>query len=698
MSEPFTIINAIENYESQGTKGGELQDERAKAMDYYLGREFGNEVVGRSSVVSRDVADSIEWIKPGLLRVFTAGDEILNFAPKNQEDIEAAQQETDFINYIITQKNNWFNCAYVWFTDALIQKNGYVKAYWDVKTDTEKETYKGITDDQLALILQDAEVEILEHSEEMVPYNTPMGPQLVKTHTLVLQKKVEYGCAKFVNLPPERVIVSTLHQDVDLNSADFVEHWENKTISDLRKEGFEVPDDIGDETGGVPSDEEEQARDRFNEDMTRDGETNDPSMKRVKARECWLRYDEDGDGLAELRHCVVVGKTVLLNEEADLIPIAAITPRIMPHRHIGISVADAVLDIQLIKSTLQRGFLDNVYFSINGRHGVDKSKVNLDDMMTSRPGGIVRVDGAPQTAIMPLVHRADFGAVLQGIQYFDGVREERTGSSKQSQQLSPDVLSKLPSGVAIAQLMSAGQALVELIARVFAETGVKRLFQIVHAITLKNARQPEIVRLRNKWVTVDPRQWKTRSDMQISVGLGTGSKEQQITSLQQLAAMEMQLLPTGLSDLKTVRHVLTKLTQAHGFKDVEAFWVPLEQLQQQPQKPDPKVQAEMAKLQLQAQEAQQNAMLEQQKAQAEIQQERERAVAEILLEREKAQAQIELEREKAYAKAQTDLMSAQLKAQTDHQAAMIKAITAPREKTAVRGKDGKVEKVVERSV
>ena len=700
-----SILNAIEHFESTATRGGELQKDRAEEMDYYLGRPFGNEVTGRSQVVSRDVADSIEWIKPSLLRVFTSGDEVVNFAPRNQEDIDQASQETEFVNYIITQKNNWFNTAYVWFTDALIQKNGYVKAFWDEKTTTEKESYKGKTDDEFAFILQDPEVELVEHQPRVVDYQVPiagpMGVEMVNqpqsVHDFTVQKKKTYGCAKFVNIPPERTIVSILHQAVDLEEAAFVEHWEYKTLSDLRKEGFEVPDDIGDDTADN-AEEEENARDRFNEDFIVDGESNDPSMKRVRARECWIRFDEDEDGIAELRHCVVVGTHVLLNEEADFIPIAALTPRIMPHRHIGISVADAVMDIQLIKSSLQRLFLDNAHFAINGRSAVDKNKVNLEDMLTVRPAGLVRTDGPPANSIMPLVHQADFNAVLTGIQYFDGVRGERTGASKDSQQLSPDALTKLPSGVAIAQLQNASQALVELIARVFAETGVKRLFKLVHALTLKNAKQPEVVRLRNKWVSVDPRQWATRSDMSISVGLGTGNKEQQVISLNQLLAMQMQLMPTGMSDLKTLHHTLTKLTQAHGHKDVDAFWVPPDQAKPPQQPPDPKVQAELQKAQIKAKEAEDKMMLGQAESAQQLQMERERlahemqlkeieTAAEIQREREKASAQIELEREKATASAVTK-----------HMSEMYKAVTAPREKHVVRGKDNKIEKVTERTV
>lgn len=609
------IVSAIEQFESEATSNGELQAERAKAMDYYLARPLGTEVTGRSQVVSHDVADSIEWLKPGILRVFTSGDDVVAFTPQGEDDVQGAEQETDYVNYIITQKNGWFNAAYVWFTDALIQKNGYVKAYWDERVSTEKETYKDKTDDEFALILQDPEVEVLEHQAKVVEYPGPMGPQAVSLNDFVIQKKKTYGCAKYLNIPPERTIVSSMHQMVDLEEAPFVEHWEYKTISDLRKEGFEVEDDIASDEEDTTSSAEEQARDRYGETQSKEGETNDPSMRRLRVRECWLRYDEDGDGIAELRHVVLTGQTPLLNEEADFIPIAAITPRIMPHRHSGISEADVTMDIQLIKSTLQRGFLDNVYLSINGRHGVDKSKVNLNDMLTSRPGGIVRTDGPPANAIMPLTHQADYAAVLKGIEYFDMVREGRTGSSKNTQQLSPDVLGKMPSGVAVAQIQNASQAIQELIIRVFAETGVKRLFMLVHALTQKHAKQAEVVRLRNKWVTVDPRQWKTRSDMTISVGLGSGDKNQQLAHLMPLANLQLQLQQTGLTDLKTLHHTLSKLTNAMGFKDSASFWKDPTQIPPKAPQPNPDV----IKSQLKVMEKRQELMLKHQLDMAKLQ-------------------------------------------------------------------------------
>ncbi len=660
----MSIVNAIEDYEAAAIKGGQLQDDRAKAMDYYLGKPFGNEITGRSQVVSRDVSDSIEWIKPALLKVFTAGDEVVAFTPKNEEDIQGAQQESDYANYIITQKNEWFTTAYVWFTDALIQKNGYVLAYWDETEDVEKEKYVDQTAEALTMVYNDPEVEIVESSSKPNPYMP--GEQL---YDFTLQKKTSYGCAKYLNLPPERTVYDTMHPDIRVMHSNFFEHWDYKTLSQLKEEGYEVPDDIGDETSGIIFEKEEQSRNRYGEDFVVDNGPSDKTMRKVKVRECWVRYDDNEDGIAELLHCVVVGKTVLLKEECDFIPVACLSPYLMPHRHIGISVAEKVMEIQEIKSALQRGFLDNVYLGINGRHAIDSSKVNLDDMLTSRPGGVVRTEGPPGQSIMPLVHQSNFQPILAGVEYFDQVREGRTGSSKASQQMSADALTKAPSGVAIAQLMSASQALSELVARVFAETGVKDLYLMVHALSLKHARKAEIVRLRNEFVQVDPRQWKKRVDMTVAVGLGTGNRDAQMAHLGQIVELEIKLLPTGLSSLKTAHHALSKFTQAAGFKDATAFWEDVSKQPPKPPPPDPKMveaqgkmQIKQAELAQKGQAAQQSAQTDQAQAAASIQLEREKAYAQSQLERDKASAQVQLEREKAMAKIEIEREKAAAKA------------------------------------
>ena len=616
------LLNAIEAFEDAWSRNGALSKERVQSLNYYLGEPFGNEVEGRSQVVSRDVADTIEWIKPSLMRIFSSGEEIVAFDPTGPEDVEAAKQETDFINYILTQKNNWFRTSYVWFTDALMQKNSYVKAWYEEKTDVTEENYEGLTADQVKQVEMDGEVEVVEKSGYPDPSFRPPTPEMIAMaqqmsaqsgqplppmpqpetlYKVKVKRSSVYGCVKYKEIPPERVMVSAWASSIDLEDVDFFEHFEWRTLSELKAEGLDVPEDIGDESEAMFEMAEEDARNLYGEPWV-DDETNDKTLKRYKTREVWVRFDENGDGIAELIHAIVIGRTELLKEEVEFIPAAAITPTMMPHRHIGRSVSDQIMDLQLIKSTLLRGTLDNMYLANNGRYGVS-DKVNLDDMLTSRPGGVVRVgSGVPGQEIFPFTHPNMMGEGLQMVEYIDNVKQNRTGVTAYVTSVDENVLNKTASGTSM--LQNAAMAKIELIARVFAETGVKRLMWLVHALTLKHARKAETIRLRNKWVEVDPRQWKKRVDMTVSVGLGTGNRDQQLVHLGSILMLQEKAAQVGLVTPENIHHALTKYTNAAGFKDAESFWKAPEEGAKMPQGANPIVEVEKIKQQADVQKTQ----------------------------------------------------------------------------------------------
>jgi hypothetical protein len=587
------LLNCIESHEAAATRNQGLADERVKALNYYLGKPFGNEVEGRSQVVSRDVSDTIEWIKPSLMRIFASGDEIVAFDPRGPEDVEQAQQESDFTNHILTQKNNWFRTSYVWFTDALMQKNAYVKAWWEEKTDVTTESYEGITDQQLMMMGQDQEIEITAQEDypdpsippEMLVMMQMSGQQAPMLHNVKCKRTNTYGCVKYKEIPPERTIVSNWASSIDLEDVDFFEHFEWKTLSDIKAMKLKVPETIGDESASEFSEDEEEARNLYGEPW--DGESDDKTTKRYKLREIWVKYDDNGDGISELLHCFVLGKSILSQEEVEFIPAAALTPKMMPHRHVGQSVYDDIKDIQEIKSALLRGTLDNMYLANNGQYGVS-NKVNLDDMLTSRPGGIKRVDtngGDVGGHIFPFVHPNMMAQGLESIQYMDDIKQNRTGVTAYVTSVDENVLNKTASGTSM--LQNAAMAKIELVARVFAETGVKRLMWLIHALSLKHARKAEVVRLRNKFVSVDPRQWKSRMDMTVSVGLGTGNREQMAMNLQMILALQKETLPLGLASLENVYHALKKFTNSVGFKDDESFWTKPPEGAKLPPPPDP---------------------------------------------------------------------------------------------------------------
>jgi hypothetical protein len=608
------LVAAIEYQEGLADTNGDLNEERANALDRYLGRLYGNEQEGRSKVVMRDVADTIEWIKPSLMKVFASGDEVVKFEPVGPEDEEQAQQETDYCNHVLMQKNNGFIVLHDWFHDALLQKTGYTLTQYETEKFPKKESYVGLSDDELALVTQDPEVEVLEYSMEPTEY----GPK----HSVTVKCMKEYGCTKVTNIPPERVKIAVDWPNVSLAGCPFVEVIDFPTISDLRQRGFDVDDEIND--GGTNTEDEwQEERRSVQTDIYSDRQDleSDPSMRRVRTRYVWIRFDEDGDGIAELRYVIIVGTTILHNEETDILPVAALTPLRMPHEHYGQSIADIVMDLQEIRTTLTRGFLDNMYLANNGRYAIDANVVNLDDMLVSRPGGVVRMNGSVPGSIVPLVHPQEGGAILQAIEYVDTIRENRTGVTKYNQGLNADSLNKTATG--ITQIMTAAQQRIELIARVFAETGVKDLMLIIHGMSIKHGRKEEMMKLRNKWVPVNPRTWNERRDVTVSVGLGTGNKDQMLQHLMMILQAQQQAIQIGVASPKNIYNALSKLTQNAGFKQAEEFWTDPEK-NPPPQAPNPeaiKAQAEMQKSQFEAQQDAQKfqaeAMLEQQKAQAE---------------------------------------------------------------------------------
>lgn len=653
------LVKAIEIQESDASSRGTLAEEREEALDHYLGRPYGDEQEGRSHVVMRDVADTIEWIKPSLLKIFCAGDEVVRFDPVGPGDEAAAMQETDFCNHVVMQKNNGFLIFHDWFHDALLQKNGYVVVRPVTKKRTNREQFKGLTDDEFASLLKTEGVELLEHTEYESPGGTIEQPMMVKLHDAVLRSTSKYECIDIANIPPERVLVHKDWSGLNFDGCPFVEIIDYKTISALREEGYEVDDDINDQAMYSDDEEFEDARNILDDGDVRDSHEDQGPNRSVRVRYVWIRHDQDEDGVAELRRVVVVGKTVLEDEEDDITPVACLTPSRMPHEHVGLSIDDIVHDLQRIRTVLVRGFLDGMYLSMHGRNAIDTTRVNLDDMLVTRPGGVVRVQGSVQNAIMPLYQPQNGQPVLQAIEYVDTVRENRTGVTRYNQGLDSDTLNKTAHG--INSIMTASQQRIELIARMFAETGVKALMLIVHALSIKYGRQPEMLKLRGNWVPVDPRGWKTRQDMTVSVGIGTGNKDQMLQHLFMILQEQKQGMAVGLADPSKIHNTLRRLTQNAGFKQTDEFWTDPAQKPPQPPGPPPEVQREQMKIQAdqqktqaqmqadaaKAQQEQQMRMLELQfeasekekDRQAELEKERLRIAAQIELKRMDAQVQ-----------------------------------------------------------
>lgn len=631
-------------YGSDGT----LDKERAQAMDYYLGRQYGNEVEGRSQVVTRDVLETVEWIMPSLMRIFTSGDKVVEFQPKGLEDEPAAKQETDVLNHVILNQNDSFMTMYTWFKDALLSKTSYVKIYWDEKEDITEETYQGLSEVQIGMISQDESVEIAAIEPiESIGQGPDGMPAVSISYNVTLKRTEKNGKVCIDPVPPEEMRVASGVRGYSLKTAIYVEHRTMKTLSDIRAMGLDVDDDI---SGGDENEDSElsEARNLYEEDDFGQDEA-DPSMREVLFRDVTIRIDANGDGIAELKRYYIVGHSILAEYDAENVYYACLGPIPMPHRHVGLSIADLVMDLQKIRSTLLRSYIDNLYLQNNGRFAIS-DRVNLDDMLVSRPGGVVRVEGEPAGAIMPLVHPSNGAAAIQGLEYIDTQKENRTGVTKYNQGLDSNSLNKTMGG--ITQIMGAAQQRIELLARVFAETGVKDAFTLTHELMQKQSSKPLSMRLNSEYVDVDPRQWKTRTDMTVAVGLGTGNKDQQLQHLVTIMQVQREGLQIGITEPKKVYAAAKRLTENAGFKDGEEFFTdPSKQPPQQP-KPDPLMQKAQAEMQIKQQEAQLDGQMNQQKLQSEMQMAQQKLQNDMQLAREKMAADIQLAREKAMMEAQ----------------------------------------------
>ena len=342
-SREDALMAAIDEAESLalGAESDQLNVDRATALDYYLGQPMGNEIEGRSQVVSRDVFDSVEWAKPSLLRIFAGGEKIAHCEPQGDEDVEAAEQESDYVDFVIQRRNNWFGIANEWITDALVTRNAYAFAHWEDRQEASIERYSGLTDNAMAMIASDPGVALLGHTSYQAPVQVPfqvspiqqaLQQTVAQFHDIEVRRRTSYGCVKIEVLPPERCVVQASLRTMSVKDSDFFEYWEYKTLSELRVSGFDVPDDISDDRGGTDRGLVDQARDSFTNNyiQLQQQETTDPAMRKIKTRMIWIRQDYDGDGIAEKRYVVAVGKNILVNEEVSFTPVSCIVPIPMP--------------------------------------------------------------------------------------------------------------------------------------------------------------------------------------------------------------------------------------------------------------------------------------------------------------------------------------------------------------------------------
>lgn len=674
--------------DSIGYVESETVEARKTALQYYLRQPLGNETEGKSQVVTGEVAEAVDGALPALLRIFTGSDQIVVADPTGPGDEAGAKQVTDYLNYIFMRDNPGVMILRDWFFDALLQKNGIVKAYWDDKIDVTKERYHGLTDDELALMLQDKDVEVVEQEVRSMPaVDAVMAQQIMMAggevptfnlNDVVIQRKKKSGKVTVVNVPPEEFLISKNGAAIrGPRAAPFVAHRCQVTRSDLIAMGFDEEQVNSLPAGDALAYTPERVVRYSPGEQPYDTQSGEMALQEIEVFECYILHDEDDDGIAELRQVFYAGNEILkkqngdeANEECDYIPFFSICPIPIPHKFFGNSLADRTIDLQLIKTTTTRQMLDNMYLTNDSKVWAVEGQANLDDLLTSTAGGVIRVKSPNAVGQFSVQNMAAQSFPM--LQYLDEVQSKRTGVTAMSQGLDANILQNV-TAAAVASMQQAGAGKIELIARIFAESGVKELFEgILHLVT-KYQNQERIIRLRGQFVPIDPRTWANKYDLSINVGLGNGNRDQQMAMLQMVLAKQEQFIGTmgpanPFVSPAQYRNTLGRMVEAAGFKDSAEFFKVISPQQDQAmstpqpeqQQTPPEVQALMAKTQadIQAQQAkfQAEMQLAREKAALELQLMREKEMAKMQLEQEKFRAQMALKQEEFQAEAQLKAM------------------------------------------
>lgn len=564
------------------TAGSQVAEERRLALKMYFGHPMGNEVEGRSQVVMKEVADTIHWIMPSLMRKFK-GRDVFEFEPTNPSEEAAAKQATEFINHVFWEELGGYDLLYDWFFTTLLEKNGFVGVEWEERIEPKRETYHGLTENELNMLLSDGRgLEVVEFDERDAIL---MGQRTVVFDVTVVQTE-RIGKIRAKAIPPEEFLIARRTIKLD-DEATFVGERRKVTAGDLIAMGFD-PKEV-EQWPTEESPEYSQGRTiRLSEEETfpiRTADRPDAASRELWINNCYMRIDEDGDGYAELRHLMAIGDTamVLIHDDyADFPPYASLTASPVAHKFFGQSIVDLIGDLQTIRTTLMRQILDNLYLQNNGRMLAVRDEVELDDLLTSRPGGIVRVDN-PE-AVQPLITPPLPPHAMHMMDFLDGVRETRVGVSKFQQGLDT---AGSGSAQGVHQMAAASQQRIELIGDIFAETGMKRLGQLLLRTYKQNDVKNRVVRMRGQWVDVDPSMWNEKFNCKINVGLGVGSAAEMVGYLMATIQIQKDAVQSGgkfMVKPRDIYRATEELGKAMGFD--EPFFTDPGQMEWPEEQPD----------------------------------------------------------------------------------------------------------------
>jgi len=672
--EILAIVGSELSDTNYNTSGGDYE----KALDYYLGNPNGREVEGRSTVTSTDVADTIEWILPQIMKSFTQNNEIVIFDPVHEGDEIQAELESEYVYDTLMKKNDGFIVMHQMVKDALMQRNGILKVFYDESTEEREREYTGLTGEQVSMLLAPSNVELLEISEEPDLGASEAAGQMVMAYDVKVNTVETIKRINVESVAPENFRISSFHNSINADTSRFTAHVMLKTASDLKIMGVSDKD-IAEMNEGFQYDERVYRFASQGEDNALNYSSVDDSQRLIEISECYMMIDVEGKGIATLNKVTVAGSesptSVISVEAIDSMPWVTTTAFMMSHKFQGLSIYDRVKEIQDQKTSLWRNMFDNLYLQNNQRNIVLEGQVNMDDLLVSRPGGSIRAKRLD--AITPLITPQIGDSAQQMMIYLDQVRAGRTGVDPDGS-ATPSNIGDRVGSQGVERLMNAKEELVGLIIRVIAETGIKPLMYKIRNEAIKHLDTVVDYRFRGQWQKINPAMWSQRDSCTVRVGTGTGNHNQQVSALQEVISLQERIMANpgqNITNPKKVFDTIDDFCKFSGLNGATRYFLDPAS--------DEGQQAQQQSDQQQQEQQQQQQQMEQQMAEAQTQ----LANAEM----EKARAQ----QANVQAKAQSDMAKNQLTLQKQASDSQIDQLTQQLDEAKLlleaHGKDAELE-------
>jgi hypothetical protein len=602
---------------ANGWLNTDLEREQEEALDLYFGKKFGNEEEGFSQVVTRDVLETVEGIMPDLMKIFTSGDTVVEFDPVGPHDEPQVEIEGKYINHIFMNRGCGYKVLYDWFKDALLMKNGIVRVGWNSCEQVQFREYEALTEEEYQ-ILEDGE------SDEDIYFGAIY--EIDSSEKYEVDGVTYYDCRVKITrmrgvpevetVPSENFFIK--ERSTDIQSSKFVAIVDYKTRGELIEEGFKEEDvdaavisvydynDIADSRFQDPQEPTWQGYNSLN------GSKYD---REVQVAECYVQTFDQKDQKVKKYRCIQLGRTCVEYEEVDRTPLISLAPIMVPHKFTGVSIPDLVKDIQEIRSTVFRQVLDNLALQNSGRYTALEGQVNLQDLIDNRIGGIVRMKMPGAVTRLDTPDLSQFTIpILEQLNVF---KEERTGVSRFQQGLADDALKSHQGTGTVHTMMTAAQNKILLIARNFAETGVRELFVELYNLIREHQTTPDLVPINGRYALVNPNQWIDRYSAHVTVGIGNGNKDQQLFHLTQISQMLAGIQQGQFGYLvgpENVFNLASEFIKNSGYDNPAQFIANPANVQPPPPEPNPelmeaetnrmeaqaKAQADQGKLQLEA--------------------------------------------------------------------------------------------------